>query len=52
MANLNLGQNVANKRERKIVAKSFSVEQAAGMRRYGSLISINPSDSLPPRCSI
>ena len=42
MANLNLGQDVANKRERKwiaahIVAKSYS------LYRYFSLININPS---------
>ena len=41
MANLNLGQDVANKRERKlttahIVAKSYPL-------RYVSLININPS---------
>ena len=45
MAILNLGQNVANERERKyvaayIVAKSYSLWQAFGMRRYGSLINI------------
>ena len=43
MAKVNLGQDVANRRERKwtathIVAKSDPLEQAAGMRRYGSLI--------------
>ena len=48
MVNLNLGQDVANKREGKqtaahIVAKSYPLEQAAGMLRYGSLIKINPS---------
>ena len=48
MANLNLGQDVANKRERKytaahIVAKYENLYQAAGMRRYGSLSNINPS---------
>ena len=49
MANLNLGQDVANTRERKtaanIVAKSYSLEQAVGMHRYGSLININTSGS-------
>ena len=46
IANLNSGQDVANKRERQInivVAKSFPLLLAAGMRRYGSLININPS---------
>ena len=48
MANRNLGQDVANKKERKStiadkVAKSYSQLQAVGMRRYGSLIIINPS---------
>ena len=48
MANLNLGQDVANKRERKqtaapLVAKSHTHKQAAGRSRYGSLININPS---------
>ena len=47
MANLNLGQDVANNKERKqtaghIVAKSYPLWQAVGMRRYGSLININP----------
>ena len=49
MASLNLGQNVANKRERKqtaahIVAKSYPLWQAVGMHCYGSLININPSE--------
>ena len=53
MVNLKLGPDVANKRERKkitahIVAKSYHLEQAVGMRRYGSLININPSDSYVP----
>ena len=48
MVLLILGQDVANKRERKytaahIVAKSQPLYQAAGMRRYRSLIIINPS---------
>ena len=48
MANLNLGQDVANKRETKktaaqYVAKSFPLYLAVGMRRYGSLININSS---------
>ena len=48
MASLNLGQDVANKRERKyiavhIVAKSYPLYIAVRMRRYGSLIKINPS---------
>ena len=48
MANLNLGQDVANKRERKktaahMVAKSCPLWQAAWNPRYGSLININPS---------
>ena len=47
MANLNSG--VANKRERKYtaahrVAKSYPLSKAAEMRRYGSLININPSE--------
>ena len=37
MANLNLGQDVASKRERKQAAHT------AKSTRYGSLISINPS---------
>ena len=46
MTNLNFGQDVANKRERKqtaahIVAKSYPLKQAAGMRRHGSLLNIN-----------
>ena len=48
VANLNLGLDVAKKRERKwtaahIVAKSDSLSQAAGMCSFGSLININPS---------
>ena len=48
MASLNSGQDVANKRERKltsahIVAKSYLLWQAVRLRRYGSLININPS---------
>ena len=48
MASLNLGQDVANKRERKqtaahIVARSYSLYLAVKMCRYGSLININPS---------
>ena len=27
------------------MAKSYSLQQDAGMRRYGSLININPSES-------
>ena len=50
MANLNLDQDVANKREIKleathIVAKFYPVWQVAGMHRYGSLITIDPVDS-------
>ena len=44
MANFNLGQDVANKREK--LDKSFPLKQAVGMRRYGSLININPSGSI------
>ena len=49
MASLNLGKDVANKRERKQtaahkVAKFYSPWQAVGMCRYVSLININPSD--------
>ena len=49
MANLNLGHDVADKREIEyniaahIVANSHSLQQAVGMLRYGSLININPS---------
>ena len=48
MANLILGQDVANKRKRQqtaanLVSKCYSLQQAARMRRYGSLININPS---------
>ena len=55
MTNLNLVQDVANKRERKkpaarIVAKSDLLWPAASIRRYGSLININPSD-VPRHCS-
>ena len=42
MANLNLGQDVANKRERKKTAAHL-VTQAVGMHRYGSPFNINPS---------
>ena len=42
MPNLILGQDVANKRQRKLtVAKSFI--QPIKLWRYGSLININPS---------
>ena len=46
MVNLNLGQDAANKKERKqtaahIVAKFYHLQQAVRMRRYGSLL-INP----------
>ena len=39
---------MANKRDRKYtsahkMAKSYLLKQATGMRRYGSLININPS---------
>ena len=48
MASLNLDEDVANKRERKqtaanVVAKSYPLYLAVRMRRYGSLIKINPS---------
>ena len=48
MGNLNLGQDVANVRERKqpaaqIVAKSSSLYQTEGIRRCGSLIDIDLS---------
>ena len=48
MASLNLGRDVANKRERKqsaarLVAKSCPLYLAVRMLRYGSLIIINPS---------
>ena len=56
MANLNLGQDVANKRKRKYtaahrVATSCLLNQAAGMSRYGSLININPSGHADPACN-
>ena len=44
MASLNIGQDVANKWKidncSYIVAKSYPLKQAAGIRRYGSLINI------------
>ena len=48
MTNLNLGQDVANNREKigiasNIVAKSYFLEQAVKMCCFGSLIDINPS---------
>ena len=48
MVYLNLDQIVANKRRNIAidahgVAKSNPLQQAVGMRRYGSLININPS---------
>ena len=48
MASLHLGQDVANKRERKwtaahIVAKSYPLYLAVIMCNYGSLMNINPS---------
>ena len=47
MANLNLDRNVANKKRKQIasliVSKSYVLQQTAGIRRYGSLININPS---------
>ena len=44
MANLNLGQDVANKRERKYTAaKFYPLYQIVGMRRCGSLFNINRS---------
>ena len=45
MANVNSGQDVANKRERKWWPNLIQIKQAVGMRRYGSLININPSGS-------
>ena len=46
MADLNLSQDVANKKTAAhIVANSNPIQQAARMRRYGSLININPSAS-------
>ena len=48
MASLNIGKDVANKRERKqtaahIVTKSYPLYIAVKMCRYGSLINIDPS---------
>ena len=45
MASLNLGQDVANKRERKYIATYYPLYLVERMRRYGSLIKINPSGS-------
>ena len=50
MVNLDLGQDVATKREKKYitahkVAKCYLLYLAVRMRRYGSLIKINPSDN-------
>ena len=42
MANLNLGQDVVNKGERK-QTDSCLIQQTVWMLRYGSLININPS---------
>ena len=55
MASLNLGQDVANKRERKqtaahIVAKPYSLQPVAGICHYGSLININPSGLEKGKC--
>ena len=45
MANLNLSQDVANKRKKlDIVFISYSLEQAVRIHSYGSLININPSE--------
>ena len=45
MTNLNLGQDVVNKRrENRHSWTSYPLIQAVGMRRYGSLININPSE--------
>ena len=49
MVNLNLGQDVANRKSKKIDSCSYSGQiyslyLAVGMRRYGSLIYINPSE--------
>ena len=56
MANLNLDQDVANKRERKIVNCSCIGQilqlRPAGMHRYGSLININPFEIDLPRSKI
>ena len=45
MAIVNVGQDVANKIDIVAyeVAKSYPLWQAVKMRRYGSLININPS---------
>ena len=45
MANLNLGQDAANKRERKLTAthKTYPLQLTVKMHRYGSLIKINLS---------
>ena len=55
MASLNFGQDVANKRERKltaahIAAKSYPLCLAVRMRRYGSLLNINPSLLVQTNC--
>ena len=56
MPSLNLGQDVANKRERKkrvahIVAKPYPLYLAVRMHLYGSLIKINPSAVVMPESS-
>ena len=56
MATFHLGQDVAKKGERKqaaahIVAKSYSLYLAVTMRRYGSLITIYPSENDGPSSS-
>ena len=49
VANLDLSQDVAKERKKEIdscshkVANFYTLQQAAEMRRYGSLININPS---------
>ena len=45
MANLNLGQDVANKREREKIGRAGHTQLAKKMSRDGSLININPSGS-------
>ena len=54
MSYFNLGQNVANLIEKNlnVVAKSNPLWQADRMRRYGSLININPSACIyHPSCT-
>ena len=43
---------IKEKQNRQLLAKSYPLQQAAGMRRYNSLININPSGGSRPRLRI